>query len=178
MIRHFWTIWKGISNFYSFADNYGRLGSIAYILKYSLALTLASKYKLKSAKGAFRKYGTGLEVRNDKSKVIASFPNPKLAKPKTWGGFSGSPLLFLDKMSKAYFRSRTLLEADCLVCGSQQNVEVHHVKHLRKGNKGDYWLNTMRNMNRKQIPVCRACHHKIHSGQYSEIAIKRFSVPE
>lgn len=83
MIKHFWTIWKGISNFYSFADNYGRLGSIAYILKYSLALTLASKYKLKTAKGAFRKYGTGLEVRNDKSKVVASFPDPKLAKPKT-----------------------------------------------------------------------------------------------
>jgi hypothetical protein len=28
IVNHFFSIWRGISNYYSFADNYGNLGRI------------------------------------------------------------------------------------------------------------------------------------------------------
>lgn len=50
---------------------------------------------------------------------------------------------------------------------------MHHVKHLRKdGVKPTGFLELMSKLNRKQIPVCRKCHGKIHSGKYEGMALK------
>ena len=36
---------------------------------------------------------------------------------------------------------------------------------MKKGNKNSDWLTRiMRQMNRKQIPVCQECHQNIHKG--------------
>jgi len=49
---------------------------------------------------------------------------------------------------------------------------MHHVKHIRKGEvKG--FTQIMKQLNRKQIPVCRPCHMKIHSGKYDGIALNK-----
>jgi len=56
---------------------------------------------------------------------------------------------------------------------------MHHVKHLRKdGVKPTGFLNLMSNLNRKQIPVCRSCHNKIHKGNYNGMAIRDLKRPE
>lgn len=69
-----------MSTYYSFADNYGSLGRIHYILKYSCILTLASKLKLKTAKKVFAKYGKDIQIKDKNNKVIASFKEVPLAK--------------------------------------------------------------------------------------------------
>lgn len=51
----------GIVNYYSFADNRSSLGSVVRLLQQSCALTLALKYKLRTAKKAFKKFGTLLK---------------------------------------------------------------------------------------------------------------------
>jgi hypothetical protein len=61
-------------------------------------------------------------------------------------------------------RSHHIWDEVCIICGNINNVELHHVKHIRKGEvKG--FTQIMKQLNRKQIPVCRPCHMKIHSGK-------------
>jgi len=58
-----------------------------------------------------------------------------------------------------------VMDKPCKLCGSTENVEMHHVRHIRKGNlKG--FTKFMAAINRKQIPVCRKCHMNIHYGLY------------
>jgi hypothetical protein len=42
------------------------------------------------------------------------------------------PLSMIEFASKVFPISRKLFEGECKVCGSKFNLEVHHVKHLRK----------------------------------------------
>jgi hypothetical protein len=52
-------------------------------------------------------------------------------------------------------------------------VEMHHVKHLRKGGvKSTGFTALMSSLNRKQIPVCKPCHIKIHKGLYNDMKLK------
>lgn len=63
IVKHYLAIERGIINYYSLANNYGRLTArVHYILKYSCALTICSKMKLKSLRRTFSKYGRNLNV--------------------------------------------------------------------------------------------------------------------
>lgn len=65
-------------------------------------------------------------------------------------------------------------EAECYVCGAKELIEMHHVKHIRKeGIKTTGFTQLMSRLNRKQVPVCRQCHIKIHRGQYNGITLKK-----
>jgi hypothetical protein len=72
----------------------------------------------------------------------------------------------------AYLRTRSKLGFPCLICGEGDNVEMHHVRHVRKLGlrKPRGFQAVMRALNRKQIPVCKGCHRKIHLGEYDGIA--------
>jgi len=172
IVKHYHIMWKGISNYYSFADNYGMLGRIHYILKYSCVLTLASKLRLGTAKQVFKKYGKDLKVIVN-NKVVASFPQESFAKPSTFHNTAISkinPLSRIDQLAKATFRTRNIFEASCTHCGSTENVEVHHVRKLRdssKAIKADWLTSMMSRMNRKQIPLCKICHIDYHRGRLS-----------
>lgn len=68
IIRSYNSIITSIWNYYSFANNIRELGRIYSLLRESCALTLARKYKLRSQKQVFRKYGQNL--RKDKIELI------------------------------------------------------------------------------------------------------------
>ena len=178
IINHYITLGRGIINYYSCADNLTRLKArILYILKYSCALTLASKLRLGTVKKVFSKYGYDLEIYetvNDKKKIVTKFEDNKLTGIKP--GFKlhskgYDPLSMIDLAARAFPRTKTLFEGKCQVCGSDSNLEVHHVKHLRKTGmkegKPDYMQSLMRSMNRKQVLLCQACHHKVHQGKHT-----------
>lgn len=65
----------------------------------------------------------------------------------------------------------------CAVCGKKEkSLHNHHIKHLKwkknpniKGYKG--FDKIVAALGRKQIPVCRDCHQKIHSGKYNGMAL-------
>jgi len=177
IIGHYIAIGRGLINYYSCADNFTRLKArVAYILKYSCALTFASKLKLYTVKKVFRKFGYNLKVTEEvkgENKVVAQFEDKVLTGIKP--GFrlditDYDPLSMIDLAAKAYPRSRKLFEGECNVCGSKDKLEVHHVKHLRKlgqrDGKPDYMNNLMRAMNRKQVLLCQACHIKVHQGKH------------
>src|SRR5215813_5498956 len=63
-----------------------------------------------------------------------------------------------------------LLAETCELCGSTDQVEVHHVRKLadlqRKGRSArPLWVQRMAALRRKTLGVCQACHHAIHRGE-------------
>ena len=68
-------------------------------------------------------------------------------------------------------RTRSKLGMPCCICNETKQVEMHHVRHIRKtGGKKPVGVNALLQMlNRKQIPVCTTCHRKIHRGDYDGI---------
>ena len=74
-------------------------------------------------------------------------------------------------------RTRSKLDSPCCICGATENIEMHHVRHVRKiGEKLKGFTKIMAIINRKQIPVCRECHNKIHAGKYDGISLKDFKL--
>jgi predicted HNH restriction endonuclease len=69
--------------------------------------------------------------------------------------------------------TRSKLGKPCCICGSSNQVEMHHVRHIRKmgQKKPDGFTRIMRTLNRKQIPTCKSCHDKIHRGHYDGISL-------
>lgn len=51
----------GVLNYYSFAGNRVKILNLIWIFKHSLAKTLARKYKLRSSRQVFKKFGTSLK---------------------------------------------------------------------------------------------------------------------
>lgn len=64
---------RRILNYYSCVHNRNELWSIVRFLHYSCALTLARKFKLKSLKKAFSKFGRDLKFVNEKGKKYSIF---------------------------------------------------------------------------------------------------------
>nr|YP_009710014.1 hypothetical protein [Coleochaete scutata]QFU80119.1 hypothetical protein [Coleochaete scutata] len=168
---------RGYINYYSFVDNYARMRArVLYITQYSLALTFASKLKLRTLHKVFKKFGPNLTVKDDKGKVLAEFDTSKFptSAPGFKLGINYDPLQYVEHMSNITRRTYKLLESSCHICGREENLQVHHVKHLRKMGKTvikDYLLAGMVRMNRKQITVCVHCHNAIHRGKYDGPAL-------
>ena len=127
--------------------------------------------KLKTLKKVFNKYGRDISIRDGKGVVITQYKTPE--------GYYKRPTKFLEPphinsetlvrtLTYRIGRGRKILNSCCNICGSANNIEIHHVKHLRKNgrSKKDFLTQMMIKMNRKQIPLCANCHHKVHSGQY------------
>jgi group II intron reverse transcriptase/maturase len=170
LVNHFLSIERGIVNYYSMANNYGRLAArVNYILKYSCALTIASKMRLRTMRKVFSKYGPNLTIKDEKGEVIASYPARKYVRPKRFN----IPESLVKKdivktLSERIGRGRKDLKGPCTVCGSDKNIEMHHVRKLSKRKRTrtrDWLLDIMIRMNRKQVPLCKSCHVGYHRGK-------------
>ena len=70
--------------------------------------------------------------------------------------------------------SRSSIGLPCAICSSEEEpCEMHHVKHVRKqGFRYQRFHKQMALLNRKQIPLCKNCHKKVHSGLYDGPSLK------
>ena len=171
IINHYRAVERGILNYYSLANNYGNLASrVHFILKYSCVLTIASKMKLRTKKKVFKKYGKDLRILNEKGKIIACYPTIDYKRPRKFFKFiKNFNENFIDKIDNRVNRGRKDLKGSCAVYGSNANIEIHHVRSLKKRPKKGYFLSDiMSKMNRKQVPLCKSCHFDVHSGLYDE----------
>lgn len=62
------------------------------------------------------------------------------------------------------WRLRRNLSAACIVCGTRENVEMHHAKAIRTG-KVVGFSQVMRSLNRKTVPLCKIHHRMAHEGK-------------
>lgn len=79
---------------------------------------------------------------------------------------------YLEKISWVSARTEASLGMPCSVCGCFEDVEMHHIKHVRKRAyslipREATWQQVLALRNRKQLPVCKSCHDRIHAGSYS-----------
>jgi hypothetical protein len=173
-------------NYYSFVDNYGEVvDMVKYTLLHSCAKTLARKLNLGSRANVFAKFGEALTPRDSltqaektiatrkKKPRLISFYLPVNYQKKTRDFKVGVD--FKDPMEILKWRINTQINLfdSCLICGVEEGIQMHHVKHLRKeGQKSSGFLAIMSQLNRKQVPVCQSCHDNIHAGRYDGISLK------
>lgn len=162
IIDHYNGVIRGWYNYYQLAENVGRLNYARYVLRYSLAKTLAAKER-STLRKIFRKYGKHITYRkpNGKSTQFFSQPMKQVKKAKgTTGKIDQRPIWWPRK-------TKTRLLDDCAICGDAGRIEMHHVRHIRKrGHHVKGFKLYLAAINRKQIPVCRQCHRDIHNGKY------------
>ena len=162
----------GLLNYYRFANNFSAMSRIQYILRFSLAKTLAHKYRT-TMSAIFRKHGRRIcfrWTRPDGTIREVYFKENTDWSYKADAFMTRPPNIDLLSWHRE-LRTRSKLGFPCLICGSEQNVEMHHVRHIRKmgKQKPTGFTAVMRALNRKQIPVCSSCHDKIHRGEYDGI---------
>jgi hypothetical protein len=63
-------------------------------------------------------------------------------------------------------RSKKLRNAQCVICGALSNIEMHHRRPLKSSVTDNTLKGIVKNLTRKQIPLCRLCHLKVHLGLY------------
>ena len=163
---------RGIQHFYRPADNWPELQRLQYILKYSLAKTLALKKKV-SITRVMKARDIGVQVRHNNGQVrnIVFFRNTDWTVKRD--AFKGGPEIDQVRMN-VRLRTRSKLGLPCVVCGDPNRVQMHHVRHIRKFDQGapKGFTRVMAALNRKQVPVCKACHERIHRGEYDGLSLK------
>lgn len=166
ILLRFNAVRRGLINYYCLCDNSGALWRIDYILRYSAAKTLAHKHKT-SCKKIFGKHGRILRVvkeSDDGGTLSTSMPIFKTFKPECKPISARDPFNLYTKRL-----TNSLLDKDCCICGSDVDVESHHIKSVKKRNSKIIDFNAI--LSRKQIPVCRYCHKKIHAGKYDGVKL-------
>lgn len=176
IIGYYNSISRGIMNYYSFADNYTRIGAIVkYHLLHSCALTLALKYKLRMKAKAFKRFGSTL---NDPD-TGRGFHIPKSFRRTQ--KFSIKPLSAETYIAAKWNNKLTksgLFKA-CVICNATP-AEMHHIRRVKSlrdkysQKKLDFFHMQMAAINRKQIPLCKDHHTKLHQGKLSEAEIGAF----
>src|SRR6266516_1624568 len=170
--------YRGIANYYQFAYNMHALQRLKWVMETSLTKTLAHKLKVTVTK-VYEKYGTELKVgdkeyRGLQVRILREDKPPLVA---TWGGI---PLIWnikatLEDDPPKIYGGRTelvqrLLADFCELCGSDKDVESHHVQAMRKlheypGRPKPEWVKRMIAMKRKTLILCKRCHEAIEHGQ-------------
>lgn len=171
--------YRGVVQYYLPAINVAWLSKLHWVMRGSLLKTLAAKHQCSMTKMQ-KKYSTTttdartgktlkcLEVRVErpgKNPLIAHFGGVSLAR---------KPHAVIDDQPYQVWGGRTellkrLMADVCELCGSTENVEVHHIRKLadlrRPGRKEKpQWAQVMSARQRKTLVVCRSCHEAIHKG--------------
>jgi hypothetical protein len=151
------SMYRGIINYYRFAENFNELSSkVHYILRESCAKLLAAKLSLGNRAKVYAKFGKNLKGKDKHGFIkITLGLNPFAFNVKT---DDVQLRIFAEGISKA-----TLENLSCEKCDSRYRVEMHHVRMMKDINpKARFIDKLMAKKNRKQIPLCRECHVEFH----------------
>ena len=170
--------YRGMVQYYILATNIRRLNKLHWIMRMSLLKTLANKHKTRGT-AMVRKYQTQTETAYGQMKCLEVKVERQGKKPLT-AQLGGIPLrrkrttILNDQLPiyKKFERnelSKRLLADKCELCGSKEQVEVHHIRKLAdlnvKGRKEKpRWIQVMAARRRKTLITCRRCHENIHYG--------------
>jgi len=172
ILKYYNSVLRGIQNYYSFARNRVSVARIGWLIKESCAMTLAKKFRLKTIAKVFRKFGKdlGYDVNKETRLSFADIAYTKatnIAKP---GNTTQDPLKNIEKVWNAKF-TKSKLGATCIICGSPESIEMHHVRQIRglknPNQKLDFYTRQMAAINRKQVPLCKFHHNGLHNDTWT-----------
>lgn len=118
----------GIINYYSFARNRVKILNLIWILRLSLAKTLARKYKLKSARQVFKKFGPLLKDPETDLQMHAPRSLPVIHKYNNVENLTPAPEL----LEKSWYGrlTKTNLFKRCAICNTSSNIQMHHLRKV------------------------------------------------
>ena len=178
--------YRGVVQYYILAQNLCWLSKLHWIMESSLLKTLAFRHRSTMMKMKEKYQTETVDKRTGKTLkcfqvvVEREGKRPLVAQ---WGGISLSYQrhAVIEDTPYQVRGGRTellkrLLADKCELCGSTENIEVHHIRKLAdlkvKGRKEkSAWAQIMATRNRKTLVVCRKCHNKIHYGEKPEIKL-------
>lgn len=170
--------YRGLVQYYILAQNLSWFSKVYWYMETSLLKTLAFKHK-SSINKMLAKYKTTITSTNGRTVPCLQVVVPREDKPPlvaTWGGISLSykKKTVIEDAPYQVYGGRTelikrLLANKCELCGSEENIEVHHIRKLADLNKHNgklvpKWKEVMSARRRKTLVTCRDCHHAIHNG--------------
>jgi group II intron reverse transcriptase/maturase len=170
IVNYYNSVIRGIVNYYSFVDNYTRVGALVKLhLLRSCALTLALKYKLRHKSKAFKKFGSKLACPSTGKRII--IPESFKRTGKFHIGAKPVDSVITQKWNRKLTKSN--LGKACVICGVFP-AEMHHIRKTedirQKQTKGkiDFFTMQMIGINRKQVPLCKDHHRKLHRNMLSK----------
>lgn len=182
IIETFQQRFRGLAQYYQYASDRAELGSLKNIMQEALVKTLADKFKI-TVSQVYRRYRGKLMVDGYEYKVLqVTVPTKKGTRLIHWGAVSlkvvksGTGQIddqqYVPKQRSRSDLIQRLQANECELCGSQVQVQVHHIRKLKDlkqrwaGRKEKpMWVERMIAMQRKTLVVCFDCHQKIHAGQ-------------
>jgi group II intron reverse transcriptase/maturase len=169
IINYFNSRIRGVLNYYSCVHNRNSLWAIVRFLKYSCALTLAKKFKLKSLAKTFKKFGPELKFINEKKKIYKIFRPENLRILPLEKRFKISQNFDIDGLlAQTWTNSLTYSQFDepCAICDTMDDIEIHHIRSVKDVRlKTRTYAQWVGGFLRKSIPICKKHHAKLHSGK-------------
>jgi group II intron reverse transcriptase/maturase len=174
--------YRGIVQYYQLAINVCYLGKLRWVMEGSLLKTLAAKHRSSVAKMA-AKYRATTVGEDGVSRHCLAVTIEREGRPPRVARFGGIPLkrqrrAILDDQpppARAYYTEleKRVRALECEICGATEQIEVHHIRKLNEhrrndGRKVPAWKQQMIARQRKTLVLCRACHVKLHSGQFDD----------
>jgi len=176
--------YRGVVEYYQLAYNLYQFNRLKWLMERSLVQTLAHKLRL-SVSQVYRRYHATLQTaRGPRVGLQVTVERGEGRKPLVAAGggvplarraatvLNDSPLHICGPRTEL---ERRLLAHTCELCGSQVDIQVHHVralKDLRRKGQADrpLWVKIMAARQRKTLVTCRACHADIHAGRTTQHA--------
>lgn len=184
---------NGLNAYYKLANNRNSaITRIIYILKTSIAKMYAAKYKKRTMAAIFKIAGPYLNKRirsknplgvteskleefagSQEEIIISKICLPKLGKYNKQDlsvYYTNEDKLNFDDIFKNVYsfsiRGTKALNMSCYLCGSVENVEMHHVRKISDIKSKDPISKAMIAANRKQLPLCKKHHYEVHGRKY------------
>lgn len=181
IVEQYQNEYRGVVQYYQMAHNLHKLNRLKWVMEQSLVKTLANKLKISVPK-VYDRFKTIIRNNegNFKGLRVTVEREGKTPLVATWGGIPlrrKKRIILNDQTSRPKSANRSeildrLLAEECELCGSQENIQVHHIRGLKDLNKPGQkerpqWVRIMAARKRKTLIVCQDCHRsRIHPGRY------------
>jgi group II intron reverse transcriptase/maturase len=193
IVSRYQSVLRGIYNYYCLAINVSkRMNRIHWILQTSLLKTMARKHQT-GVRFEFRRL-RAWSLSGKRILLVVVEREGKAPLIAQYGGIAferqTKPQLGVDVTYESLWRRYAtwrselvmrLLFGHCEICGSEEDIQVHHIRKLADLNKPgqrppEGWRKLMASRKRKTLVVCAACHKAIHAGKYDGVPLTGFSL--
>lgn len=178
IVQKYHSMFLGLVGHYMNCNSYAPLNRLSYIFQYSCAKTIATRKKITTPQ-VLQKYGENLlitkHIKGKDKPLQIEFMGFKKIKELYFSDRPARTLPINVDLFKirTFWRTTFKLYSICCVCGADTNIQMHHVNSLKSiKDKNPTFNLILKQLNRKQIPICQPCHVKITHGKYDGKSLK------
>jgi group II intron reverse transcriptase/maturase len=184
VVAHYGSAFRGIYNYYSWAQNVCWLSRLKFAMENSLLHTLAFKHRTTVTR-ILKRRKTRMDTPSGSRKCL-EVQVDREGKAPLIARFGGFPIVrqeipitrdvtpYSGPYVKRNERIQRLLHEECELCGKKGPVEGHHVRKLadlkRYVRTPPPWVQLMAMRRRKTLYVCHDCHVAITHGHMNLVA--------